>query len=45
MGIFRLRDKRKSLYGTLEKYGGFECDKIADRIMNEMERKFGAIGR
>jgi len=47
-GIFNgdipLEKQEKSLYSTLEKYGGFECDKIADRIMNEMERKFGLIG-
>ena len=43
MGIFRLRQQEKTLYGTLEKYGGYDCDKIADRIVNEMERKYGAV--
>ena len=47
-GIFNgdipLEKQERSLYSTLEKYGGFECDKIADRIMHEMERKFGVIG-
>lgn len=42
-GDFSLEKQEKSMYTTLEKYGGFDCDKIADRIMSEMERKFGAV--
>ncbi|CAM3256183.1 SpoIIE family protein phosphatase [Filibacter tadaridae] len=44
-GIFNgdvsLEKQEKALYGTLEKFGNFDCDKIADRIMTEMERRFG----
>ena len=47
-GIFNgdipIEKQEESLYNSLEKYGGYECDKIADRVMHEMERKFGVMG-
>lgn len=42
-GDIALETQEKILYGTLEKYGEADCDRIADRIVNEMERKFGAV--
>ena len=41
-GDISLEQQEKSLYSTLERYKGADCDKIAERIMNEMERKFRA---
>ncbi|MBE1556157.1 SpoIIE family protein phosphatase [Sporosarcina limicola] len=42
-GDISLEKQEKSIYSTLEKYGEFDCGKIADRIMHEMERKFGVV--
>lgn len=42
-GDIALETQEKILYGTLEKYGEADCDRIADRIVSEMERKFGAV--
>ncbi len=42
-GDVSLEKQEKTLYGTLDKYGEFDCEKVADRIMHEMERKFGAV--
>ena len=42
-GDISLEQQEKSLYSTLERHKGADCDKIAERIMNEMERKFRAI--
>lgn len=42
-GDVSLEQQEKSLYSTLERYGGYDCDKIAERIMNEMERKYRAV--
>lgn len=43
-GEISLEMQEKALYSTLEKYGNSDCDKIADRIMTEMERRFRAVG-
>ncbi|MEK5040525.1 SpoIIE family protein phosphatase [Sporosarcina sp. FSL K6-3457] len=42
-GEIALETQEKVLYGALDKYGEDDCDKIADRIVSEMERKFGAV--
>ncbi|MFJ7936821.1 SpoIIE family protein phosphatase [Sporosarcina sp. NPDC096371] len=42
-GDISLEKQESTLYGTLEKYGDFKCDKIADRIVSEMERKYGVV--
>ncbi|WP_318617506.1 SpoIIE family protein phosphatase [Sporosarcina sp. YIM B06819] len=42
-GDIALEKQERILYGTLDKYGESDCDKIADRIVSEMERKFGAV--
>ncbi len=42
-GDIALETQEKILYGTLEKYGEADCGRIADRIVSEMERKFGVV--
>ncbi|WP_342507752.1 SpoIIE family protein phosphatase [Sporosarcina sp. FSL K6-2383] len=42
-GEIALEKQERVLYGTLDKYEEFDCDKIADRIISEMERKFGVV--
>ncbi len=45
-GIFNgdvtLEKQESVIYSTLQKYEGYDCERIADRIMHEMERKFHA---
>jgi len=47
-GIFQgdvaLELQEKVLYGILEKYGHLHCDEVANRVVNEMERRFQAAG-
>ncbi|MHA6260544.1 SpoIIE family protein phosphatase [Sporosarcina sp. CAU 1771] len=42
-GEIAIEEQEKSLYGILGKYGHLECEKVADRIMSEMERRFRGI--
>ena len=35
--------QEKALYGTLGKYGHLHCEDIANRFVNEMERRFRAV--
>ncbi|MFD1926699.1 SpoIIE family protein phosphatase [Sporosarcina siberiensis] len=42
-GDVSLEEQEKTLYGTLAKYGHLDCEKIADRIMSEMERRYLAV--
>lgn len=47
-GIFQgnvsLELQEKVLYGILDKYGHLSCDEVANRVVNEMERRFQAAG-
>ncbi|MCG7337453.1 SpoIIE family protein phosphatase [Sporosarcina sp. ACRSM] len=42
-GDVALEVQEKTLYSTLERYGNHNCDKIAERIMNNMEMKYQAV--
>ena len=46
-GIFHgdvsLELQEKALYGILEKYGQSGCEEVAERIVNELERRFHSI--
>ncbi len=43
-GDVSLENSKKRHYTVrLRRYGGARCDKIAERIMSEMERKFRAV--
>ncbi|AOV06297.1 SpoIIE family protein phosphatase [Sporosarcina ureilytica] len=46
-GIFNgevsLQLQEKALYGILEKYGQENCEEIAERIVNELERRFQSV--
>lgn len=46
-GIFNgevsLQLQEKALYGILEKYGSENCEEIAERIVNELERRFQSV--
>ena len=38
-----LEEQEKTLYGTLGKYGHLDCEKLAERIMSEMERRYRSV--
>jgi len=42
-GDVSLETQEKSLYGTLSKYGHLDSENIAERIINEMERRFQSV--
>ncbi|MCZ2260585.1 SpoIIE family protein phosphatase [Sporosarcina sp. G11-34] len=42
-GEVSLEEQEKALYGILGRYGHLDCEKIADRVMGEMERRFRAV--
>lgn len=43
-GEISLEIQEKALYGILEKYGSLHCEEVANRVVNEMERRFQAAG-
>ncbi|MDW0118708.1 SpoIIE family protein phosphatase [Sporosarcina thermotolerans] len=42
-GKVTIEKQEEALYGILEKYQHLSCEPLADRIMSEMERKFGVV--
>lgn len=42
-GEVSLQLQEKALYGILEKYGQENCEEIAERVVNELERRFQSI--
>ncbi|WOV87645.1 SpoIIE family protein phosphatase [Sporosarcina oncorhynchi] len=42
-GKYTIEKQEDALYGILEKYQHLGCEALADRIMAEMERRFGVV--
>src|SRR5690606_2636719 len=42
-GKVTIEKQEEALYGILDKYQHLSCEPLADRIMSEMERRFGVV--
>lgn len=42
-GSVTIEKQEEAIYGILEKYQHLSCEPLADRIMSEMERRFGVV--
>ncbi len=42
-GSVTIEKQEDAIYGILEKYEHLSCEPLADRIMSEMERRFGVV--